>query len=158
MSDTYTNPLSDMGKIKETLVSLFQNNSDITKLASYFYDTPYIEGIITDNGCSIFLETRLIKVANQRIKEVGVDIYVVCHKDSIALSDEDMAYYNSIGLFGNRMDCAIQAIHSSIVNFKTYSIGDLTLVTERPIKQFLTESNFYGKKMSYTYQAFYQKK
>lgn len=158
MSNTYYNPLSDMGKIKETLVNLFQNNPNITKLTTHFYDTPYIEGIITDNGCAIFLETRLIKVANQRTKEVGVDIYVICHKDSIALSSEDKTYYNSIGIYGNRIDSTMQAIHSAIVDVKNYSIGDLTLVTERPIKQCLTEANFYGKKMSYTYQAFYQKK
>lgn len=165
MSKTYYNPLSDMGKIKETLVNLFQSSPDITKLATHCFDTPYIEGIITDNGCSIFLETRLIKVANQRIKEVGVDIYVICHKNSIALTEEDQAYYNSIDIYGNRMDCTIQAIHSAITNAqnmdapkKSYAIGDMTLVAERPIKQHISEKDFYGKKMSYTYQAFYQKK
>lgn len=165
MNETNYNQLSDLGKIKETLVSLFQTDADIAKLSPNCFDTPYIEGIITDSDCGIFVETHLIKVANQRFKEVGVNIYVVCHKDSIALSEEDNTYFNSVGIYGNRIDSTVQAIHAAIINPETMteikkrlSIGDLTLIEEEPIKLYLTGTDFYGKQMSYTYQAFFHKK
>lgn len=165
MSETYYNPLSDMGSIKEKLVSLLKNNTEISKLATHYSDTPYTEGAITDNGCGIFIDTYLIKVANQRIKEVGITIYVVCHKDFATLSEEEQNHYNSIGIYGNRVDCIIQAIHSALIQpevmdeiKKKFSIGDLTFVEEEPIKPYIPETNYCGKQMSYTYQSFYQKK
>lgn len=164
MDQIHSNPLSDMGRIKESLITLLKENTDVARLTKQCFDTPYMEGIITD-GCGIFLETHLIRAANQRTKEVGVNIYVACHKDSIALSEEDKTYYNSIGIYGNRVDSTIQAIHSAIIDSQNmskikenYSIGDLTFIEEEPIKHFMSESDFYGKQMSYTYQAFYQRK
>lgn len=165
MSKAYNNPLSDMGRMKESLMSLFQNSTDITKLAEHCFDTPYIEGSITDNGCAIFIETHLIKVVNQRVKEVGINIYVVCHKDSISLSEEERTYYNSIGIYGNRVDSVVQAIDATLTSpntmdeiKKNYSIGALTFIEGEPIKEYLPEPDFYGKQMSYTYQSFYQHK
>ncbi len=191
MAEKYYDPLSDMGRIKETLMSLFCDTENITKLImpeldnpnftweqnwyggtfdttpliGHCFDIPYIKGMITDNRCAIFIETDLIRVGNQHLKEVGVDISVICHKDSIGLSAEEKMYYNSIGIYGNRVDCAIQAINSSILNHQImdtikekYSIGVMNLVEENPLKQYTDESEFYGKCLSYTYQTFYQRK
>ncbi len=64
---------------------------------------------------AIFVETYLTKAVSQRIKEVGIDICVLCHKDSIGLSESDKEYYQSKGIYGNRIDSSIQVIHSSIL-------------------------------------------
>lgn len=191
MAEKYYDPLSDMGRIKETLMSLFCDTEDITRLImpeldnpnftweqnwyggnfdttpliGHCFDIPYIKGMITDNRCAIFIETYLKRVGNQHLKEVGVDIGVICHKDSVGLSAEEKTYYNSIGIYGNRVDCAIQAINSSILNHQMmdtikekYSIGVMNLAEENPLKLYTTESEFYGKCLSYTYQTFYQRK
>jgi len=199
MAEKYYDPLSDLSRIKTSLMSLFCDVEDlthlimpnidndhftfeenwyggkynknifgkteITNLIGHCFDTPYIEGTVTDNRCAIFIETYLNKVENQHIKEVGVDIFVVCHKDSVRLSDEDKKYYESVGVYGNRVDSAIQVINSTINNpmimkgiKKKYSIGELIFTVRNPLKQYIPGTKFYGKCLSYNYQSFYQRK
>lgn len=199
MAEIYYDPLSDMSRMKESLMSLFCDTQDITRLimpesdhtdftfeqnwyggtfeetvngeikkttlTGHCFDTPYIEGTVMDNGCAIFVETYLEKLGSRHIKEVGVDIYVVCHRDCVRLSEDDTEYYNAIGIYGNRVDSAVQAIHAAILSSdmmraikKNYSIGDMALIEEKPIKQYTPGTAFYGKCLSYTYQSFYQRK
>lgn len=141
------------------------NEVQIKTLVGHCFDIPYIEGTITDDRCAIFIETYITKVENQHIKEVGVDIFVICHKDSVRLSDEDRKYYESIGVYGNRVDSAIQIINSCILNYNVmndikqkYSIGNMNLSEKNPLKQYIPGTKFYGKCLSYTYQTFYQRK
>lgn len=159
------NPLSDMSRIKDSLITLFCSSEDITRLVGQCYDTPYIEGTVSENSCAIFVETYLIRLKNQHIKEVGVDITVVCHKDCIKLSQEDKAYYEAMGIYGNRVDSAIQAINSSIQSCEVmekirenYSIGGMSLIEENPLQQYVPGTEFYGKVLHYTYQNFYKRK
>lgn len=172
MPEQYYNPLSDLGKIKESLIALFYNTEDLTRLVPHCFDTPYIEGITMGHDSAIFVETYLTKAVSQRIKEVGIDICVLCHKDSIGLSESDKEYYRSKGIYGNRIDSSIQVIHSSILApratddikealsvFGKYSIGGLTLSSEKePLKPYSQGAGFYGKCLSYTYQSFHQRK
>lgn len=195
----YYDPLSDMAMIKESLMSLFCDTEDITRLImpqldnenftfeqnwyggnfdkniygktdiqtliGHCFDTPYIEGTVSDNRCAIFVETYLTKVENQKIKQVGVDIFIVAHKDSVRLSEKDKEYYESVGIYGNRVDSAMQVINSTInderimkaIN-KKYSIGDLTFIERSPVKQYVPGTKFYGRCLSYTYNTFYQRK
>lgn len=169
MPEQYYNPLSDMGRIKESLIALFCNTEDLTRLIPHCFDTPYIEGMTLGYDSAIFVETYLTKAASQRIKEVGLDICVLCHKDSIGLAEADKAYYQSKGIYGNRIDSSIQVIHSSILapqamngmqgahSFEKYSIGGLTLSSEKnPLKLYSPGAGLYGKCLSYTYQSFHQ--
>lgn len=158
MSEIRCNPLSDMGKMKETLVALLGNNEDMKKLASHITDTPYAQGDVTENESGIFIDTHLRKVSNQRLKEVGTEIYVVCHKDALTLSDDEKTYFRNIGVYGNRVDCMVQMIHSMILETRDISIGDMNLVDEEPIKPYSPEGNYLGKQISYTCQSFYQRK
>ncbi|MBO5093691.1 MAG: hypothetical protein J6C33_04955 [Lachnospiraceae bacterium] len=199
MSEKYYNPLSDMGRIKADLMSLFCDSEDITRLimpnlddadftreqnwyggaftkdikgqpeektlTGHCFDTPYIEGMVADNKCAVFLETYLSKAGSQHIKEVAVDIMVVCHKDAIRLSAEDTEYYESIGVYGNRVDSAIQVINSSVSDHgittkikEKYSIGGMNFIEKDPLQQYVPGTKFYGKVLHYTYQAFYQRK
>lgn len=142
-----------------------KGKTEITTLIGHCFDVPYIEGTITDNRCSIFIETYLIRVGNEHMKQVGVDVFVICHKDSVRLSEEDTEYYNSIGVYGNRVDSAIQVINSAITNpeimaeiQKKYSIGDLTLLERNPIDRYIPGTKFYGKCLHYTYHTFNQRK
>ena len=162
----------DLGKIKESLIALFYNMEDLTRLVPHCFDTPYIEGMTMGHDSAIFVETYLTKAVSQRIKEVGIDICVLCHKDSIGLSESDKEYYQSKGIYGNRIDSSIQVIHSSILApratddikealsvFGKYSIGGLTLSSEKePLKPYSPGAGFYGKCLSYTYQSFHQRK
>ena len=199
MSEKYYDPLSDMSRIKTSLISLFCDLDDLTKLimpqldnanftfeenwfggkydknkyrkteivdlVGHCFDTPYIEGTVTDNRCAIFIETYVTKVENEHLKEVGMDVFIVCHKDSVHLSKEDKKYFESIGVYGNRVDSAVQVINSSILNHfvmdgikKKYSIGAISLVERNPIQQYVPGTKFYGKVLHYTYQTFYQRK
>lgn len=171
MSEKYYNPLSDMGRIKESLITFFYRTEDLTRLIAHCFDTPYIEGIAADHDSAIFVETYLTKKTSQRIKEVGIDICVLCHKDSIKLSEADKAYYQSKGIYGNRIDSSIQVIHSSLfapqmINdskgeapFAKYSFGGLSLSTEKdPLTTYSPGAGFYGKCLSYTYQSFHQRR
>lgn len=199
MDTKYYDPLSDLSRIKTSLMDLFKDTDDITNLimpqldnenftfdenwyggkydkntddeteitnlVGHCFDTPYIEGTVTDNRCAIFVETYLLKVENQHIKEVGVDIMIICHKDSVRLSESDKEYYESVGVYGNRVDSAIQVINSTILNHnvmnnikKDFSIGKLTLSERNPLQQYVPGTKFYGKVLHYTYQTFYQRK
>lgn len=193
----YYDPLSDMSRIKESLMSLFCDTQDITRLImprlddsdftweenwyggraqktvsgttkivdlpGHCFDTPYIEGLVTDSRCVIFVETSLLWAKSRFIKEVGVEVSVVCHKSAVKLSPEDMSYYHSIGIYGNRIDCTCQAVNSAILSpdiskaiMKKYSIGTMNLSTENPIRLYVPGTDFYGKILSYTYQTNYQ--
>lgn len=194
MDKKYYDPLSDMSRIKNSIMSLLCSSEDITKLImpilddsdltpeqnwyggtfdknadgqthtttliGHCFDTPYIEGTLSANGCAVYIETYLTKMANQRIKEVGVDITVLCHRDCVRLSDDEKQYYNSIGVYGNRVDSAIQLINSSILNSEIkdqYSIGNMNMAEENPITRYMSGADFYGKCLSYKYQTFYRK-
>lgn len=158
MSEIRCNPLSDMGKLKEALVALLGNIEDITKLSPHITDTTYVKGSVAENESGIFIDTHLRKVSNQRFKEVGTEIYVVCHKDALTLSEDEKTYFRNIGVYGNRVDCIVQMIHSLILETQDIRIGDMNLVDEEPIKPYLPEENLIGKQMSYTCQSFYQRK
>lgn len=199
MDEIKYNPLSDLSRIKESLLYLFKNTKDITKLVmpniederfsfeenwfggkytknikgkteianivGHCFDVPYIDGVITDNRCAIFTETYIIKAESAYIRQVGVDIFVVCHKDSVRLTPEETEYFNSIGIYGNRVDSAIQAINSAITDSeimfeiqKKYSIGDLILSERNPLERYVPGTKFYGKCLHYTYHTFNQRK
>lgn len=139
--------------------------TEIVDLTGHCFDTPYIEGTVTDNRCAIFIETYLIRAENPHFKQVGIDIFIVAHKDSVRLSDGDKKYYKSKGVYGNRVDCAVQVINSSINDKrimesikKKYSIGNLTFSDRNPIKEYAPGTKFYGKCLSYVYDTFYQRK
>lgn len=188
MAEKYYNPLSDTSRIKDTLMSLFRNSEDITRLVmpaldntdfsweenwygnketlpGHCFDTSYIDGLVSDGGCGIFVETYLPKIPNQHIKEVGVDIAVICHANFLRLSEEDDEYFNEIGIYGNRVDRAVQVINASILSPEImgqikddYAIGSMNLAGENPLKQYIYDNKFYGKCLSYTYQTFYNRK
>lgn len=158
MSEIRCNPLSDMGKMKETLVALLENSEDMKKLAPHIIDTPYAKGSIAEKESGVFIDTHLRKVSNQRFKEVGTEIYVVCHKDALTLTEDEKTYFRNIGVYGNRVDCIVQMIHSLILETQDIRIGDINLVDEEPIKPYAPEEDFIGKQMSYTCQSFYQLK
>lgn len=169
MSEKYYDSLSDMSRIKDSLKSLFLDTADIVRLIipdmEHCFDTPYIDGALADKDFAVFIETYLTKVENQHIKEVGVDIMAVCRKDALILSDEDKNYFNSIGVFGNRVDSAIQVINSTVLNQSAldmikekYSIGNMLLAKENPVKPYIPDKSFYGKCLSYTYQTFLRRK
>lgn len=197
--EKYYDPLSDMAMIKESLMSLFCDTEDITRLimpqldndhftfeenwyggtfdkniygkteietlVGHCFDTPYIEGTVTDNRCAVFIETYLTRAENPHFKQVGVDIVIIAHKDAVKLSDDDKKYYKSIGVYGNRVDSAVQVINSAINNEqimnaikKKYSIGNLAFSERNPIKEYAPGTKFYGKCLSYVYDTFYQRK
>lgn len=165
MSEIRYNPISDLGKMKETLVALLSDNENINRLTQHCVNTPYMKGSIAENESGIFIDTHLIKVSNQRIKEVGVEVYIVCHKDALSLSAADKEYFSNMDVHGNRADCIVQMVHSAILEAqnmeelkKKYTIGEMNLIEAEPIKQYMPEDDYCGKQMSFTCQSFYQRK
>lgn len=149
------------GNFKETITG----KTKIVTLIGHCFDTPYIEGTVTDNRCAIFIETTLESVPNQFIKEVSVDVSVICHRGSVRISKEDKAYYESKGIYGNRVDCLCQLINSSILSprimdgiMRKYSIGKMKLSDGNPIRLYVPGTKFYGKILRYNYYTNYQTK
>ena len=156
-------PLSDMGRMKEELLSLFTNTESISNLIEGFYDTPYTQASMSDKKCAVFVETYLIKSEGNRMKEVVLDIAVVCQREASELTDEENTYYHSIGIYGNRVDSALQAIYSVISDStatdalkQSLCIGNIALLPENPIDKCDIEGDFCGKQLHYTYRSFYQ--
>lgn len=148
------------GRFEKTVTG----KTKIADLLGHCFTTPYIDGTVSDSRCAIFIDTLLISVSNKFIKEVGVEVSVVCHKSSVRLSKNDKTYYESIGVYGNRVDCLSQLINSSILSenimkaiMKKYSIGSMNLVPRTPVRPYIPGNEFYGKILNYTYQSTYQK-
>ena len=147
------------GGVYDTTVT---GEHEINTLNGHCFDVPYIPGIV-DDKCSIFIDSYLSKLEGSHLQEIRVDIYVLCHRESARLSKEDQEFYNSIGISGNRVDCIIQAIYSTILGVdkkiqEKYSIGSMNPIPIAPIKPYLPSDQFYGRIMSYTYQTFHNKK
>lgn len=139
--------------------------TEIVTLTGHCFDTSYIEGTLAEGQCAVYLESGLSKAENRHFKEVSMDIMVVCHKDALRLSEEDKNFYNAMGVYGNRVDSAVQIIHSCILGQsmadeikESYAVGSLNLAGENPLKQYIPDTKFYGKCLSYTYHSFYQRK
>lgn len=161
MEEKLYHPLSDLGRIKEDLLSLFSDTDHINRLSNGFFDIPYAPEAMTDKECAVFVETCVTALEGTRIKEVALDISVVCNRASSALSEENIAYYHSLGIYGNRVDCLLQTIHSLITDSdateilkKNYCIGSLTLISENPIENCDTNEGLFGKHLHYSYRSF----
>ena len=148
-----------------TMEKTITGQTKVTTLLGHCFDVPYLDGTVTDNRCALFIETHLIRVPNKFLKEVGVDISIVCHKDAVRLSPEDTIYFNEKGIYGNRVDSLCQAINSAILNplimeaiQRKYAIGDMQLSEKEPVRLYVPGTKFYGKILSYSYHTNYQKK
>lgn len=165
MEEKTYHSLSDMGVIKEELISLFSKTETISKLSDGFFDIPYAKEVMTDMGCAVFVETCLTGLEGGRIKEVALDISVICPENTSKLTGEQLTYYHSLGIYGNRVDCILQAIHSTITDSdavnnlkKKFCIGSLTLVPKNPVEKCDTDAGFYGKQLHYSYRSFFSPK
>lgn len=182
MAEKYYDSLSDISRLKGRLMSLFYSQEELVRLimpepddenftreqnwyGGHCFDTSYIEGTLPDGQCAVYIDSYLSRVENRHLKEAVLDIMVVCHRDALKLSEEDKNHYNEMGVYGNRVDCAVQLIHSYILSQSMadeikqgYAVGNLNLTVENPLKQYATDAGFYGKCLSYTYHSFYQRK
>lgn len=148
------------GKVEQTI----DGQTKLENLIGHCFTVPYIEGTVTDNRCAIFIETYLASVPSKRMKNVVVEISIIAHKDSVGISKKDKKYYNSIGVYGNRVDCLCQLINSCLLSEQEmqhikekYSIGEITLFEKNPIRLYVPGTKFYGKIMSYVYTSYYQR-
>lgn len=185
-------PLSDLGRVKDSFRSLFFNTDDIVRLimptlddtdfsdeANWYggkvkttvtgatknvtllghcFDTPYLDGTIPDNRSAIFIETFVSDLKNRYIKTIRVDVSIISHKDAVSISEADKTYFNNIGVYGNRVDCACQVINSALLDpdiSKLFGIGDISMVENNPIRLYMPNDKFYGKVISYVYPTFY---
>lgn len=177
MTTTTYNPLSDMNQIKDRLVTLFGDNEDITRLVmpaagspgqtpagswygSHCFDTSYIGGTIAEDSCALYIDTVLTAASNPYVKEVTVEISVICHRGAVALSENEKASCDSTGIYGNRIDCLCQMIHASILShsaikdfMKNYAISSISLSKKNPVRTTAPEPGFYGKTLAYTYHT-----
>ncbi len=184
MTTTKYNPLSDMNQIKERLAAMFGLDESITRLVvpavetpavleqtpvdwfgTHCFDTSYLEGSITEGGCAIYIDTNLTAVSNPYVREVRVEISVICHKNAVTLSEEERTFCNSIGIYGNRIDCLCQLIHASILSHpamkefqKDYATSPVNLTKADPVRSLKPEPGYYGKTLAYTYHTACQAK
>jgi len=177
MTTTTYNPLSDMNQIKDRLIAIMGKHEELVRLTMpaagtpgetgtgswyghHCFDTSYLEGTITDSSCGIYLDTVLTAVSPAGVREVTVEITVVCHRDAVALSEEEKTFCNSMGIYGNRADCLCQMIHASILSqpamadfMKSYSISSIHLSGQEAVRISTPAPGFYGKTLAYTYHT-----
>lgn len=83
----------ELGSYKETLVRLIQGHSDISRLVSGCFDTSFVPSYMNPQDNIICLDTNVIKADGSALKEVGIDIYLILHKDHCTFSDADRRYF-----------------------------------------------------------------
>ena len=97
------------------------------------------------------------RVTRGNMKETFYDAYECpCQ----ITEEEEKAFCNSMGIYGNRADCLCQMIHASILSqpamadfMKSYSISSIHLSGQEAVRISTPAPGFYGKTLAYTYHT-----
>jgi len=145
----------ELGSYKEKIIQAMAGCSEITSLVSpaYCFDLPYMNGLAPTGENFICIDSFIAKAGSKARKEVGVNIWLMFHRDNLNLSAEERETFQSQGFCGNSLDIAVQAVGRLLNGSKDFGIGSLTPIPENPAVSFIpdTEDNEYcGKLLSYT--------
>lgn len=125
-------------------------NVELVDLKQHLFDVPFVYSTVTDTRNVICIDTNL-NSCSQSLKEMKIEISVMCHKESLQLDMETRIKYKDLGYVGrNRLDIAI-AIIGDIINRSTeFGIGKLSPSRYEPVKSYYFSNEFFGKILTYT--------
>lgn len=123
---------------------------ELVDLKQHLFDVPFVYSTVTDTRNVICIDTNL-NSCSQSLKEMKIEISVMCHKKSLQLDMETRIKYKDLGYVGrNRLDIAI-AIIGDIINRSTeFGIGKLSPSRYEPVKPYYFSNVFFGKILTYT--------
>ena len=133
----------------------YQNGHlELIDLKQHIFDVPFIYQTITDTRNAICIDTSL-KSCTQTIKEMNIEISVICHKESINLDLDTRLKYKKLGYIGrNRLDIAVEIIGDIINGSKKFGIGKLLPRSYDPVKSSYPSKDFFGKILFYSCSDF----
>lgn len=128
------------------------------ELVGHCFTVPYVNSAIMDNRCIICMESYLTELPNDSNKRISLEISVLCHRSSVKLTDEETEKYHELGMYGNRIDVALQAINLALLDKKIsdkFGIGRIRLRERNPVIAFSGGVDFHGKSLCYIVDDFY---
>ena len=125
-------------------------NVELVDLKQHLFDVPFVYSTVTDTRNVICIDTNL-NSCSQSLKEMKIEISVMCHKKSLQLDMETRIKYRDLGYVGrNRLDIAIAIIGDIINRSAEFGIGKLSPSRYEPVKSYYFSNEFFGKILTYT--------
>lgn len=124
--------------------------TELVDLKQHLFDVPFIYATVTDTRNAICIDTNL-NSCSQTLKEMKVEINVMCHKESISLDIDTRLKYKEYGYIGrNRLDIAVAIIGDIINRSSEFGIGKFQPSKYEPVKPYYFTDKFFGKILTYT--------
>ena len=164
--------LYPLGKDKDIILKTFAGDENIVSLIlpkynpdtatedldiilkRHLYDRISIPEFQPEAKTYICVESNVISVNNDSIKDIGLIINVFSHESLIELSRDEKSKFINMGLFGNRVDCIIDCIDRCLNGKRDMGIGRLRLKPTRPVGILQPTNSFYGKSLEYIISDF----
>ena len=127
---------------------------ELVDLKQHLFDVPFIYSTVTDTRNVICLDTNL-NSCSQSLKEMKIEISVMCHKEAMPLDLNTRLKYKKLGYIGrNRLDIAVAIIGDIINRSSEFGIGKLCPNKYDPVKSYYFSHEFFGKILTYTCSDF----
>lgn len=128
--------------------------TELVDLKQHIFDVPFIYSTVTDTRNAICMDTNL-NSCSQSLKEMEIEISVICHKDSLPLDMKTRLKYKNLGYIGrNRLDIAVAIIGDIINRSSKFGIGKFSPSRYKPVKSYYFSNDFFGKILTYTCSDF----
>lgn len=168
MNPTNNYPLKETGAYKDLIRQLLYDNEPVRSLimpsasgteaalenewyTRYCLDVPYLDEQITDERSLLLIEC--LPMTNNSVRRYSITVTACCHKNLIVLPPETrLSYMNQYGLAGNLVDMITMAVDAALAPenvSRSFGIGKLQLVPEKPVVSFIPNNLFYGKTLTY---------
>lgn len=140
----------DFDKTENFLGGKYKTGNQYIILKRHMFDVPFIYSTITDTRCAICMDTNISK-CSPTLKEMIVDISVVCHKSILEIDDDIRKRYFDLGYIGrNRIDIALAIIGDILNDSNNFGIGKLTPVPYNPTQSLFPNRDFWEKSSRYS--------
>lgn len=127
---------------------------EVVTLIGHCFDVPFIYTTLPDNRNAIFIDTIISRANGESVKEMTINIEVMCHKTNLQLSTQDRVKYFKKGLSGNRLDMIVQEIDLQLNSSRKFGIGRFKVSPRNPVKSYFANENYFGKVLTYTCEDF----
>ena len=154
--------LYPLGRDKKLVYDALSNNPDVVNLVlgeknttetfkSRFSNTLFVDTTQLVAKTYITMDTEVVSAENTKIKCIAITIDIFTDLSLIQLTGSEQSKYYTIGYYGNRIDCLLDAVKRAITDLDI-GIGETTLAPRNPIRVIQPTNKHYGKRMIlYTY-------
>lgn len=118
-------------------------------LNKHIFDVPFIYTTVTDTIGTICIDTDILK-CDHLLKEMLINISVICNKNILEIDNETRLKYNKNGFNGrNRVDIAVAILGDILSDSDKFGIGELTPCKLNPTQSIFPNRDFWGKNLRY---------